>query len=191
MSTATTKTVRVCLRGRPKSADQCTPVDLDLGTITGWGDPPVTTLAAALEIDPATVTSVWLREGDDDDEPDRIDKKKRVIEARWQKLLSAEPHHVLLLGVTAANPAADTAAPVPVRGLDHDVVILPEEEQNCERSDRLFRKEPCTTVRFWQGVSRPKKKMGKRRCIPLSRPSLAAGECLGAELLSTRRVLAC
>ena len=163
MSTDTAKIVRVCLRGRPKPADQCTPIELDLGAITGWGDPLITALAAALGIDPATVTEVWLREGDDDDEPDRIDKKKRATEARWQKLLSAEPHHVLLLGVTAANPAADTAAPVPVRGLDHDVVILPEEEQNCERSDRLFRKEPYATVRFWQEVSRPKKKKGKKK----------------------------
>ena len=102
MSAATTKTVQICLRGHPKSSDQCTPVDLDLGVITGWGDPLITALAAALEIDPATVTSVWLREGDDDDEPDRIDKKKRAAEARWQRLLSAEPHHVLLLGVATA-----------------------------------------------------------------------------------------
>ena len=75
---------------------------VDLGSITRWDDDLVVGLAAGLGIDPTTVASVWLLE-DGEDEPERIDTMKAL------NILTDPEVDVLLLGISAAVPAAAVA----------------------------------------------------------------------------------
>ena len=162
------KTVPVCLRVAAGPAAKLirATVDLDLTVITCWGEPLVAALAAGVGVDPAAVTSVWLRE-DDDEQPDRLDD--RPPRSSWRRVLSMDsekavllldiatatitPHPALPPATAAVNPGA--AVPAPLRGLgdDDEVEYSPEDQQNYERLARLFLKDPRSIVCALQDVS--------------------------------------
>ena len=144
---AATKRVRVCLHSDPRPAADCPTVALDLAAINSWGEPLLAALAAGAQIDPVSITSVWLRE-DDEDTPNRLDKEKRSTEQRWNTLLKADSDEsVLLLGIDATVTASAANPVVPgftLRGLgdDDEVAYSSEDQQNYERLARLLLKDP-------------------------------------------------
>ena len=167
----TRKTVPVCLRVAAGPAAKLirATVDLDLTVITCWGEPLVAALAAGVGVDPAAVNSVWLRE-DDDEEPDRLDDRPK--RSSWRRVLSMDsekavllldiatttitPHPALPPATAAVNPGAAVPAPLlPLRGLgdDDEVEYSPEDQQNYERLNRLFLKDPRSIVCALQDVS--------------------------------------
>ena len=150
---ATTKRVRVCLRSDPRPAADCSVVTLDLEAITGWGEPLLAVLAAGATSHAAAaaaaVTSVWLREDDDDDEPERLDATPKK---GWKKLLQMDSDKAVLL-LDIEHPSS-----TPLRGLGDDnaeVEYSSEDQQNYERLDRLFLKDPRSVVAAMQDVSSP------------------------------------
>ena len=145
---ATTKRVRVCPRSYPCPAVDCPVVTLDLAAIIGWGKPLLAALAAgATAHAAAAVSSVWLREYDDDDEQERLDTTPKK---GWKKLLGLDSDKaVLLLDIERTG--------TPLRGLGDadEVEYSSEDQQNYERLARLFLKDPQPIVCALQDVSTP------------------------------------
>ena len=129
MAASTTKRVRVCLRSVPRPALDCPEVTLDLAAITSWSRPLLAALAAAgatalagatttnTTTTTVTVTAVWLREDDNDDEPERLDDRPKK---GWKKLLGMDSDEaVLLLNIEHACGSRRCDHP-----LQHDILVI-------------------------------------------------------------------
>lgn len=150
--------VRVCVMG----CDLSTTVVVSLVGVTGWGDPLVARLTAALKL--PGLGRLWIRYGDD-----ATEEEVPRTRAGWMGIASMEVTDLLLvepptiMDPSAAPPPLPTtahgalaAAPAPTPPLDGEGdgsgEWLSEEEQNSKRLYELFLSGKCEVRRAMQQV---------------------------------------